>query len=125
MKACLVTRKMSAASAAERWKKAYYTDNSEVWFTTRFTFSQRMGISKVETSEDIYNNLVALGPEPSPEDVTAVIGNDSWVSIQCNACDNYVDSAVTVGEDLDYGSRTAVLCKNCLMEAMEVMEKPE
>ncbi len=69
----------------------------------------------------IYKSLLALDLNTAAaEDVEAIIGNKSWTSIRCNECDNYTDFAIQVGEEPDYESRTACLCKSCFNKAINL-----
>ena len=54
----------------------------------------------------------------SVADVTAIIGNDSWTSLKCDECGKYVDAVVQVGEEPDYESYSAKLCKPCVYKAL-------
>ena len=49
--------------------------------------------------------------------------NRRWKSDeQCDACGEVVDRVVTVGEEPDYESSTATLCRTCLVEALAVLD---
>lgn len=100
----LITRKGQAKITAARWK-TNYLKNGE-W---------RYGPDK----ERIYHELVALGNNPNPEDVNRVIGNSSWTDVKCDECGKYVEEVVQLGEEPDYESCTANICKSCLTLAME------
>jgi hypothetical protein len=55
------------------------------------------------------------------KDVEKIIGNNSWTSIRCNECYEYTDAAVQLGEEPDYESATAMVCKNCLLKAIALI----
>jgi hypothetical protein len=104
----LITRKGLAPKVAARWKDTYFKNGE--W---------RYG----EGKEDIYLRLEALGSNPTPEEVNKAIGNSSWTDVRCDECNKYVEEVVQVGEELDYESATANICKPCLILAMEEFVK--
>jgi hypothetical protein len=104
----LITRKGLAAAASDRWLRQYF--KSGTW---------QYGADK----ETIYRKLQALGETPAPEDVNKIIGNDSWTEICCDECGEKVEEVVQLGEELDYESSTANICKFCLISAMEEFVK--
>lgn len=104
----LITTKGEASKAANHWKRVYFRKG--VW---------EYGTDK----EDIYHKLAALGHSPTPEDVDDVIGNNSWTAVFCHECGKSVDEVVQVGQEPDYDSCTANICKPCLIFAMEEFVK--
>ncbi len=56
------------------------------------------------------------------EEATAAFGNSSWTMLQCNECDREVEEAVQIGQEPDYDSATAVVCKECLVNALEMFK---
>jgi len=101
----LITRAGLARAAAACWKQQYQNGD---------------GSWKYDSGKEvIYKKLVALGENPSPNDVDSVIGNGSWTDICCYECCVHVDSAMRVGEESDYESATALICKPCLLKALE------
>ena len=58
----------------------------------------------------------------SEKDVENIIGNPGWTQIFCEQCRESVDQAVYVGQPLDFGSSTALICKNCLQKALALLE---
>lgn len=94
----LITRRDVIRGIAKRWHEQY-GDNPE-----------RHGPDKTE----IYRGLLALDLETcSPADVEAVIGNATWTRLKCNGCGRDVDAVVQVGDEPDYESSTADLCRSC------------
>lgn len=78
-----------------------------------------------QTREEIARSLDALDPKTAtPEDITRIIGNGSWTSITCDECKASVTEAVEVGEEQAYESRTATLCRACLMKAAALFPTP-
>ena len=104
----LITRNGRAIQAAGRWKVSYFKNGE--W---------RYG----EGKKDIYLRLEALGSNPTPEEVNKAIGNSSWTNVRCDECNKYVEEVVQVGEEPDYESATANICKPCLILAMEEFVK--
>jgi len=49
--------------------------------------------------EEVYNDLIALGESPEPNDVDAIIGNGSWTRLTCDHCKRDVDRAVGIGSN--------------------------
>jgi hypothetical protein len=64
------------------------------------------------SSEDTYNALIAIGPNPDIEAASTAIGNKSWTHINCAGCCEYVDVAVQIG---DYEPKQ--YCRMCIAEA--------
>jgi len=95
------TRKMLAAEASDRWDRHYAPFKS---------------VALLQISE----NLKALGPSPEPSEVDSVIGNGSWTRLTCSECGQDVDEVVQVGDEPDYESSTAWLCRPCLKSAAEL-----
>lgn len=97
----LVTRQTLAATAPARWAAVYHT-------------------SARTTKIAITSALMALGPDPAPDDVDRIIGNRTWTDTgACNGCGAEDGSPrVEVGELPDYESATARLCYACACEAV-------
>ena len=100
----LITKQDLAKTAKDRWKAQYY-ENGE-WYTYRG-----------DKREITYNNLVALGGNPSSDDVNKVIGNNSWTNITCSECKESVDAAVELGET-GYDTEYVYACKECLTKSL-------
>lgn len=100
----LITRQQVAASTAERFKQQYGPD-----FLVR-SFGD---------TKQIYAKLVSLGNHPSCEDVEKVM--PSWTHLRCDECEKEVDAVVQFGEDLDWESATANICKECLAKGATLM----
>jgi hypothetical protein len=91
----LITRHTKAAGAADAWMRQYGgTDFNGIG-------------AKLRT----------LGPSPEPDEVTKVVGNDSWVQVRCTECEQEVYAVVQVGQEPDYDSSTAWLCADCIWKA--------
>ena len=92
--------KATGANVAERWRKSY---QKALGGWTHIVSG---------ASEDKYNALIALGPNPDITDVVAVIGNEAWTHINCDGCSEYVDTAIQIGE---YDPKS--YCRVCITEA--------
>lgn len=71
----------------------------------------------------ITRQLDALDVETATSaDVAAIIGNESWVNPRsCDDCDARSWDIVRVGEEPDYESATAYLCRDCLQRALSLL----
>ncbi len=106
----IVTAKELAVTASDRWLKQYI--NHENWRVPMEYDSRR------RTAQDIHVELLGLGFAPSPEDVTRVIGNDSWSMPQCDECHERRREVIAY-EDAD-------ICKSCLFKGLALLteERP-
>ena len=68
--------------------------------------------------------LAALGENPSPQQVNDAIGNDRWTQPpSCSECDSESAAIVQVGEEPDYESSTAWLCRDCVVKALALFDE--
>ena len=88
-----ITRQSLANRVSDKWKKQYPKDKG--------------GIQK---------KLDSLGSWKNPDEVDKIIGNTSWTDIpKCSECgESDKDFIIMVGEEPDYESNTAWLCKDCI-----------
>lgn len=100
----IVSRTTRAKVIAKKWYNQYNGDS-------------RLGWKYGEDKRVIYENLLALGDNPHPDDVDRIIGNSSWTDCRCSECRKYVECTIMVGEEPDYESETAYLCFPCLEKA--------
>lgn len=100
----LITRQSTANDVATRWAHQYANG--------------KYGQDKV----DILNRLYELGDNPNPDDVDKVIGNKSWTKTECNQCGAKNVDVVEVGQEPDYESYTADICKPCLVKALALFD---
>lgn len=86
-------------------------------------FSFRTGIATPPLNKkQIARKLDALdGETATPADVDSIIGNSSWTRLTCDECGKEVDAVLTVGQEPDYESHTASLCRNCVKLASETI----
>jgi len=95
-----VTRKTRAKTVLKNWINQYPSSNF-----------------------DIREMLKALGDNPNPNDVDKIIGNKSWTAVpDCDECGKSFSIVVTIGEEPDYESSTADICKNCLKKALKLFD---
>lgn len=97
----------SGKGVAERWGDTYHDAGG--W--------RRVSSGN---SKDIHDRLCDLGPTPNPEDVAKAIGNKSWTHLNCAGC-GYVTRAVNVAAE--HASDTVYMCRDCLKEALRVIEE--
>jgi len=99
----IITRQSKANTAFDRWRKVYQVPK---WVGTN--------------KEDITNKLCALGHEPDPDEVDAIIGNSSWTNLTaCDECKTVGHSIlVGLGIDHEYSCHAVVLCHSCLCKAL-------
>lgn len=99
----LITRQSMANQAAQRWRRQYPAGSGE-------------------PATEIYYKLLALGATPNPDDVDRIIGNRSWTEPgYCSECDMGAAALVMVGQEPDYESSTAYLCRECLAKAKDLL----
>jgi len=103
----LATQPLS--TVAERWKRQYYETADMIW--------KRYQCSIGSSSKEIYDKLVALGDNPTWQDINAIIGNLSWTHVSCDGCSEYVLVAVSIGE---YDSKNKY-CPTCVAEAAALL----
>ena len=72
--------------------------------------------------EEKYLALLALGENPLSDDVDRVLGRKGFTWNQCGECKEYVDCIVSIGEEPDWETRTAYVCRSCLVKAIELID---
>lgn len=107
----LITIASNAAEAAQRWKQQYFVERTGEWKSC-FT-----------DPELVHRKLIALGDSPPPEAVDAIIGNSSWTRLdtQCGECGQRTDPIIQIGQEPDYESHTAYVCRDCLKAALDLL----
>ena len=93
-------------SGAERWREQYCRNG--YWVSTL------TGDAKAK-----YDALVALGDDPDPNKVDAIIGNQSWTHETCDVHGTRLDRAVVVSA----GDRSLILCPECVYEMADLLAK--
>ena len=104
----LETMRGQVRSVAQRWRAQYGN-------------ASRHGADK----QEIQRKLDALDVETATDaDVTAIIGNSTWTGPdECHECGVTTWDAVEIGQPLDYESRTATICIDCLRKAVALVEQ--
>lgn len=93
------TRHSNAEKAADAWERAYKYDRDGKAAKIR-----------------------ALGNHPDPDAVNEIIGNQSWTRCLCNECNRDVEAVVQLGQEPDYESRTAWICRDCIKLALAAFD---
>ena len=102
----VITKAEIARSVAERWKRAYYYGGEwGEWPTIN-----------IGSTREMYDQLVAAGENIAPEEVAAIIGNESWTRNRCMECGRDVE--VTVRFVMEPGWEWADICPHCLRKAL-------
>jgi hypothetical protein len=99
-----ITRQSRADGVKEEWKKQYGIGQSDRSLDHRHI--------------EIYNKLCALPDHPGPDEIAAIIGNDSWTDCQCDECGKDYGVVIQLGQEPDYESATAKICPTCLNKAV-------
>jgi hypothetical protein len=99
----------SGRGVAERWRSQYYERQADKWPNT-----------VNGPSEDVYNKLCALGPNPDIEKVVEIVDGHSWTHLMCSGCNDYVVKAVSFGTD--YSDRELLLCAVCVEDAARALK---
>ena len=103
----LTTQRDLIRAVAKRWRDTY----------APFTPASSTG-EGIRNKKAISERLDALDAETvAAEEVNGIIGNDSWTSLTCDECRKEVLATVTVGQEPDYESATASLCRDCALKA--------
>ncbi len=113
----ITTQRDLIRKVAKRWREQYepFTNDPPIFSWRTGTYSPP--ISKRQIAE----KLDAIDTETATAaDVEAIIGNDSWTDLKCDECGKYVDSVLTVGDEPDFESRTASLCRDCVKLAVSM-----
>jgi len=105
----IVTKRVSIDSAAERIKLQYCHKGK--WKDYPWNPQKR------------YERLIELPREATEEQVIEIIGNNSWTSNMCDECDTDSEITVILGEPTNYEGHTARICPNCLLLAIQLIDK--
>lgn len=106
----LIKRDDLAKGVKARWYETYWCKRTNTW---KYDDGKRV----------IYENLKALGSNPSADFVDEVIGNTSWTACRCDECEGQFDAVIEVGQEPDYESSTAKLCEGCVQYALGVFDE--
>lgn len=98
----LVTKRDVIKKVAARWHEAYFDEKGR-------------GDYYGEDKPEIYAELLGLHLDTCTEDeVTAIIGNDSWTELRCDVCNERQEQVSVVGcEDTR-------ICAGCTLKAVKL-----
>lgn len=119
----ITTQRDLIRQVAKRWRKTY--EPFEKWpAQKRISRDTPDGGVEFVSKQQVADDLDALDPETAThEDVSGIIGNESWIRLTCDDCLSEVDATIQVGQEPDYENRTASLCLSCIRYAAAMMEK--
>lgn len=117
----LTTQRELIRTVAANWRRAYGPDFSDLHFS-RHVDKSRHPLTK----KQIMERLDALdGETATAEEVNAIIGNKLWTRLVCDECGREdADAVLVVGEEPDYDSCTASLCRSCVQQAALAFQTP-
>ena len=79
-----------------------------------------------EDKREIYYQLVDLGKNPDPEEVSDIIGNRSWTVCVCDECGQETKVVVSIAAGGAAGSRICVEClQRAIRTAKELLKKEQ
>ncbi len=105
----IITKREKIKTVACRWYKAY---------------SHMIDSPYDSAKKMVFNFLSMLDLNIATEEqITSIIGNDSWTRLKCDECNKPVDAIIEVGEPMDIESSTARICFNCLRKAYDLTLK--
>lgn len=107
----VLTKRDKIKNVISKWEGNYYNFSRDEWLELR------QGSSK-----DVCDKLLTLDLDTcSEEDISNVIGNDSWTQIICDNCLDSVERAYII---VDHnGDDIGCICKQCLKKALEELEE--
>lgn len=111
----IITRREIIKSVPSRFMSQYsrYSDDKPLPWT-----------AGVESKREMFERLRALDTDTcTAEDVGAIIGNDSWTSLDCSECGQSCDAVVRIGDEPDYDARWVDVCSDCLGKASEILAR--
>jgi len=102
----IITKRDRIRTVPSRWYDQYQPFSCD---------NYRLGDLKLFKKE-IYDQLLKLNLETvAEEDITKLVGNPSWTSMQCDECHEEVDILIRLGnEEID-------ICPKCLAKAVGMM----
>jgi len=103
----IITIEDRIKSVAQRYKNQYqYTWDSCIFGRKNHQLHYDL-LLKAKTKEDVANALQRFG----------------WVELRCDECRKEINTVIQMGEEPDYESSTALLCIDCLKEAIKHIEE--
>lgn len=101
----IITRQLRANGAPLSWRHQYSHSPAD------------------SRQRDIMRQLDAMSLPVDPDEVDRIIGNKSWTDVgSCDECEARPEILVEVGQEPDYESATACLCRDCLAKAVALID---
>lgn len=101
----LITRQSEANDAPQRWAVQY------------------SGKGYTQEQYEITRTLAALSAPIDPDEVDRIIGNTSWTTPpSCGVCGKFAPAIAEIGEESDYRSSTAHVCRPCAEKALALFD---
>lgn len=72
-------------------------------------------------NDENYQKLLALGPNPLPDQVDQVMGSSWWTAVKCEQCGLKVDSVIEFFVQYDDDTNEFWVCRECLTKALQVL----
>lgn len=70
---------------------------------------------------NVGEKLKEVGDKITPDMVDDIIGNKSWTRVpSCAECGKNTSAVILLGEEIDYESEYAHICKKCLKKAAAI-----
>jgi hypothetical protein len=93
----VITERELIKTVPQRWKSRYS--------------SGKYGQDKIVIMEQLDNlNIDTV----SSEEISKIIGNNSWTLLKCNECNKSVKTVIQLGDEPDYESHTVFICLECI-----------
>lgn len=104
----LITERSVIREVADRWDKQYPPGTAN---NDRVEISKHLRVLNLETA--------------TASDLERIIGNGSWTRTPvCSECGAKEVPVVQVGQEPDYESLTAYLCRVCIEKALKLFDQP-
>jgi len=103
----VITLRETIRGVAERWKQQYFKNGD--W--------------RYDDKQHIFDELKKLDLNTASKiTVDGIIGNRSWTNVECSECGYFHDAVRECGATYNYESATAMLCRDCLKNALDELE---
>lgn len=102
----LITQQTLANGVIKKWAEQY----------------PKSGTNYGRDKQKVLKDLKDLGSNPSPYAISKVIGNPSWTDTNCDECSTRLVPVIRLGDEPDYDSSTANICRGCLVKALELID---
>jgi hypothetical protein len=104
----IITERLTILSVSDKWDRQYPVGRSD---EKHFEIGRHLRVLDLNTA--------------TSDDLERIIGNRSWSATpKCSECGTQNVPVVEVGEEQDYESATAWLCKECVSKAFDLMRNP-